>query len=111
MLTIIAISYQNRLFLKVMKLKKLWYHITRWENWNPLTKYLAIAPAWFWYCLKSRSLWFFTPSNPTLTFGGFEGESKKEMYDQLPPSSYPKSIYISPALSFSEAEELFISND
>jgi hypothetical protein len=47
--------------------------------------------------MRSRSLWFFTPSNPTLTFGGFEGEGKKEMYDQLPPHLYPKSIYISPS--------------
>jgi hypothetical protein len=47
-------------------------------------------------------MWFFTPSNPTLTFGGFEGESKLEMYDQLPPGSYPESLLITPAMSFEE---------
>ena len=61
---------------------------------------------WFWYCLKARSLWFFTPSNPTLTFGGFEGESKKEMYEQLPPSSYPKTVYIKPNIPFSEVLQI-----
>lgn len=55
---------------------------------------------WAWYCLKARSFWFFTPSNPTLTFGGFEGESKKEMYAQLPPGSFPKTIYIQPNSPF-----------
>jgi hypothetical protein len=68
-------------------------------------------PVWLWYCLRARSFWFFTPSNPSLTFGGFEGESKKEMFDQLPPGSYPKSIYISHALPFQEIERLVSLND
>ena len=80
------------------------YRITHWETWHYLAKYIPLAPAWFWYCLRARSLWFFTPSNPTLTFGGFEGESKKEMFDQLPPGSYPRSIYISPSMPFAELE-------
>ncbi len=44
-------------------------------------------------------MWFFTPSNPTITFGGFEGEGKKEMYEQLPASLVPKTIYIDHTLS------------
>lgn len=44
-------------------------------------------------------MWFFTPSNPTITFGGFEGEGKKEMYEQLPSSLVPKTIYIDHTLS------------
>jgi len=53
-----------------------------------------------WYCIRSRTPWFFTSSNPTLTFGGFEGEGKREMYEQLPPGSFPKSIYINTPSSF-----------
>ena len=68
-------------------------------------------PVWLWYCLKARSLWFFTSSNPTLTFGGFEGEGKKEMYDQLPPGSYPKSIYIHPFCSFEQVRNLVERNN
>ena len=68
-------------------------------------------PVWAWHCLRARSLWFFTPSNPTISFGGFEGETKSEMYEQLPPGTFPKSIYISPSLGFAElktrAEEKF----
>jgi len=76
-----------------------------WEQWNWLAKYIPIAPAWLWYCIRSRSLWFFTPSNPTLTFGGFFGESKREMYKQLPPKSFPTSIFISPSSSIKEIEQ------
>lgn len=45
-------------------------------------------------------MWFFTPSNPTLTFGGFDGEGKREMYEQLPPGAYPRTIYILPHQPF-----------
>jgi len=93
-----------------MNFSKVFYRITHWETWHYLAKYIPLAPFWLWYCLKARSMWFFTPSNPTLTFGGFEGESKKEMYDQLPPGSYPRSIYISARITFDEAEKLMAEN-
>jgi hypothetical protein len=87
-------------------LKTFFYKLAHWETWHYHLKYIPLYPAWLWYCLRARSFWFFTPSNPTLTFGGFEGESKKEMYDQLPPGSYPQSIYISLTLSFDEVKVL-----
>jgi len=37
-----------------------------------------------------------------LTFGGFEGESKEEMYNNLSKDYYPKSIYISPQKPFTD---------
>lgn len=74
--------------------------IKNWEHWPFMLRYLPIAPAWVWYIIRSRSVWFFTPSNPTLTFGGFEGEGKKEMYAQLPEGSYPKTVFIQPAQPF-----------
>lgn len=77
------------------------YKLTHWETWHYHTKYIPILPAWLWYCIRSRSLWFFTSSNPTLTFGGMEGETKEEMYNQMPPGSYPKSIFIKPSIPFS----------
>lgn len=67
-----------------MQIKKFFEKITNWELWNFYLLYAPIAPVWLWYCFKSRSFWFFTPSNPKITFGGFEGEGKKEMYDLLP---------------------------
>src|SRR5215212_7168495 len=93
-----------------MNLKKLFYKITHWEKWHYHVKYIPLYPAWLWYCLKARSMWFFTASNPSITFGGFEGESKREMYEQLPIPMYPKSIYISPSLSFAEVEKIFHEN-
>lgn len=75
-------------------MKKFFEKITNWELWNFYVLYFPISFVWFWYCLRSGSLWFFSSSNPTITFGGFEGEGKKEMYDQLPENLVPKTIYI-----------------
>ncbi|MEJ7625635.1 MAG: hypothetical protein WKF35_02140 [Ferruginibacter sp.] len=91
-------------------IKNFFYKLTHWETWHYHAKYIPILPAWIWYCLKSRSLWFFTSSNPTLTFGGMEGESKEEMYRQLPPGTYPNSIYVSPTCSFAELEKEIAEN-
>jgi hypothetical protein len=85
-------------------------YITHWEDWHWFTKYIIIGPVWLWTCLKSRSFWFFTPSNPTITFGGFIGETKSEIYKQLPPGSYPKSIYLSPAMTFEQVQSLVEKN-
>jgi len=49
---------------------------------------------WVYYAIKARAFWFFSPVNPTLEFSGFEGESKKEMYEQLPERYYPKTWYV-----------------
>ena len=56
--------------------------------------------------IRSRAFWFFTPSNPTIAFGGFEGEGKKEMYDQLPPHTVPRTIYIMHDLSFEKVKQI-----
>jgi hypothetical protein len=88
----------------VTGLKKLFYKITHWEKWDYRVKYYPLAPVWLWYCLRARSFWWFTPSNPTLTFGGFEGESKREMYEQLPEGKYPRTIYIKASWPFEQAE-------
>jgi hypothetical protein len=63
--------------------------IKNWEQWPFKVLYAPIVPVWLWYIIRSRAVWFFTPSNPKLTFGGMEGEPKKEMHDLLPPEFCP----------------------
>lgn len=81
-------------------LRRLWFKLVNWEAWHYHIKYIPIAPVWLWYCLKARSFWFFTASNPTITFGGFEGEGKEEIYKQMPEGTYPESIFIQPHENF-----------
>lgn len=58
-----------------------------------------------WYYLKTRSLWFFTASNPTMEFGGFEGEAKSNIYKQIPSGFCADTIIIDPTIPFSEVEQ------
>jgi len=88
-----------------MGVKKFFQKLVNWELWPFYVLYAPVGFVWFWYCIKARSFWFFSPSNPTITFGGFEGESKKEMYEQLPKDSFPKTIYILHDLSFDEVKK------
>lgn len=88
-----------------MKIRTLFSRITNWELWNFYVLYFPISFVWFWYCLRSRSFWFFSSSNPTITFGGFEGEGKKEMYDQLPAEFIPRTIFIQHDLPFEEVKQ------
>jgi hypothetical protein len=71
--------------------------LNNWTNWEKFPWYIFYAPLslkWAWYCLRARSVWFFTASNPTITFGGFEGEGKREIYEQMPPGSFPSTMYV-----------------
>ena len=88
------------------RLNQFLFKLIHWETWHYMAKYIPIMPVWAWYCVRARSLWFFTPSNPTISFGGFEGETKSEMYKQLPPGTFPKSIYIKPSFSVNEIKIL-----
>lgn len=84
-------------FCKLIKLLRyLFNKITNWEAWPFKLIYAPLIPVWIWYAIKSRAVWFFTPSNPKLTFGGMEGEPKKEMYDLLPPDYYPTTFNVLP---------------
>lgn len=77
-------------------MKKLYKKITNWEAWPFALLYAPISIFWIGYIIKSRAVWFFTPSNPKITFGGLEGEPKKEMYDLLPKELYPATFNVLP---------------
>lgn len=72
--------------------------MTDWENWPFFLIYAPLIFLWIYYAIRARAFWYFSPVNPTLEFAGFEGEGKREMYDQMPLKYYPSTIYIQPGL-------------
>lgn len=84
--------------------------LTNWELWPFALIYAPLGPLWLWYAIQARCFWFFTPADPTLTFAGFEGETKREMYELLPEGSFPKTAYATPQQSFEEIKELITQN-
>ena len=87
-----------------MNLKTAWGKLTNWERWHYNVKYALLSPVWLWYSLRAGSFYFFTPANPTLTFGGFEGGPKGEIYDLLPQELIPRSIYVDAAWTMPQVE-------
>jgi len=72
-------------------------------NWERLPFNVIYAPfifLWLYYWIKSGSFWFFSNVNPTMYFSGFEGETKSEMFEQLPPEFSPVSICVQPSEKF-----------
>lgn len=92
-----------------MRLKRAFYVLTHWEQWHYNVKYALVSPVWIWYSLRAWSFYFFTTANPTLTFGGFEGGPKKEIYELLPEGTYPRSIYIEPSWPLQKVETEMVS--
>ena len=83
-----------------MTKKKQKLKLLQWEKWPFNVVYFPISFVWLYYCIRSRSFWFFSSSNPTITFGGLEGEPKSEMYNQLPSHLYPTTFIVKPSESF-----------
>jgi len=80
--------------------KQFFKRLFDWEHWPFKILYAPISPVWLWYIIRSGSVWFFTPSNPKLTFGGMEGEPKQEMHDLLPQEFSPATFNVQPASNF-----------
>ncbi len=68
--------------------------VTSWEYWPfgfvqfPLFIYFS------WLAIRSRSLLFFSASNPAIAMGGMFGESKYEVLKKIPGQYIPKTILI-----------------
>ncbi len=60
-----------------------WRRLREWEFWPPLVLYPPVALYVLWLGLRYRCLTLFTAANPALPDGGFVGESKAEMLEQL----------------------------
>ena len=67
--------------------------------------YIPIYFLWAFYALKSRTIFFFNASNPTIKNGGFIMESKKQIYNLIPQQYYPKTGLIAAGMPFTEVQE------
>ncbi|HZZ74480.1 MAG TPA: hypothetical protein VFE04_01060 [Puia sp.] len=75
------------------KKKPFWIRLFHWEYWSFNTVYLPIYPVFIFLCLRARSFFFYAASNPNIKNGGFLGESKKDIYGQVPARWQPKTIF------------------
>lgn len=86
--------------------KLLFHKITHWEYWPFQVVYIPIYFLWIFYSFKARSIFFFNASNPSIKNGGFIMESKKAIYDLIPPQYYPKTELIKYGTTFEHIEKI-----
>lgn len=88
--------------MSASSLKLQLHRLMHWEYWPFGIVYLPIYLVWLYYAIRSRSLFFGTASNPSITNGGFLMESKKQIYDLIPEGFYPKTYYWNKLLNAEE---------
>src|ERR1051325_5693035 len=78
------------------KLRRHWRRLTRWEFWPPYLFYPPVVAYIFYLGAKHRSMTLFTAANPAIPAGGFVGESKHEILQNLKQAAewLPASILI-----------------
>lgn len=65
-----------------------------WEYWPFGIIQAPLFIYWMWLSLKTRSLLFFSASNPGILTGGMFGESKFDVLQKIPAEFKPKGILI-----------------
>lgn len=68
--------------------------LLHWEYWPFNVIYIPIYVVFIGLCIRVRSFFFFSASNPSILNGGFLMESKKAIYDIIPDMYYPKTIFL-----------------
>jgi hypothetical protein len=83
--------------------------LRHWEYWPFGILQAPFFLYWLWLSLKTRSLFFFSASNPTIHTGGMLGESKKAALDLVPHTHKPITILITLPTSLAEASQAMMN--
>ena len=73
--------------------KPFWIRLLHWEYWSFHAIYLALYPVFILICIRARSFFFFSASNPSIQNGGYLGESKKDLFGLLPVHLQPATLF------------------
>ncbi len=84
----VGASRDHRSRLQLPAVVRRWTH---WEFWPAWLFYIPVALYYLWLAVRYRSLSLPTAANPGMATGGFVGESKFEILDQLHATS-PESV-------------------
>ncbi len=68
--------------------------LTSWEYWPFGIVQFPLFIYFGWLSLRSRTILFFSASNPGITMGGMFGESKYEVLKKIPAHYIPKTILV-----------------
>jgi len=80
-------------YFKKLLYKPFFIKLLHWEFWSFNAVYAPIYFYWIWLCIRARSFFFFSASNPSIKNGGFLLESKMDIYRQIPPGYSPETLF------------------
>lgn len=78
---------------------------TQYEYWPWWFFYIPLLPYWLWLAFKTKSLAYFTATNTNIELGGFFGESKIDILDQIASEYKPKTFFVSKESPFETVKE------
>lgn len=87
---------------KVSRFARWWTRFTNFEFWSFDVFYFPVKIYYAFLALRSRSLFFFTASNPSIEFGGMLGEKKSEIFELIPDEYMPITQLFPPDASREE---------
>ena len=72
--------------------RRFFIRLRSWEYWPIYIFNIPVLFIWIWNALKARDFFFFTLTNPGIETGGFFGESKSAILDNIPADFKPKTV-------------------
>ncbi len=96
------VSTTTRLRMPLLLVRMFRYEF--WPFW------LLHIPAYFYWAvlaIRSRSMLYFTAANPGIEMGGFFGESKTAILENIPDGYLPASVYVGADQNFAEVLDAF----
>lgn len=76
------------------KLKPWLIRLKSWEYWPTYVIYFPLGIYFLWLSLRSKSMLFFTATNPAIENGGLFGDSKLEIMELIPSHLRPTTIEV-----------------
>jgi hypothetical protein len=83
---------------------------TNYEYWPWWFFYIPLLPYWLYLALKTKSLAYFTATNTNIELGGFFGESKIDILEQIGSEYKPKTFFVPKDTSIESVKESLSSS-
>jgi hypothetical protein len=96
--------------MKGIKNKKFFIKLFNWEFWPLYLVYIPLYIYYVWLAIRARHPWFWSASNPGIETGGMLGESKIEIFNIIPDSIKPVTLYIPSGTPVDEVMQKLAAN-
>jgi hypothetical protein len=90
--------------------RRFFIRLRSWEYWPVYIFNIPVVCIWIWNAIKARDFFFFTLTNPGIETGGFFGESKSAILNNIPDDFKPKTVLIKAVTPEHEIENFFTSS-